>query len=316
MRKVLYSQQLIANYATWTMNIKNLQLFLHLCESHNFSQTAQAMHISPSALSRVIQRLEEDLGQTLFIRDNRSVELTLAGKKLLPVASLIVSNWFEVKSELQEDHSQLQGKLTLFCSVTASYSHLPTILNKFRIIYPHIEIQLQTGDPALAIDKVLSGEVDIAIAAKPDNLPPKLTYIEVDQIQMSLISPIISAPTLQKSLNHDPDWKSLPFILPESGPARTRADKWFKKKKITPSIYAQISGHEAIVSMVALGCGVGIAPDVVINNSPVSDKVQRFSTESIEPMSLGLCCKQSREQEPLLHALLQLFHDSYSESLL
>ena len=61
------------------MNIKNLQLFIHLCESQNFSQTAEVMHISPSALSRVIQRLEENLGQTLLIRDNRSVELTFAG---------------------------------------------------------------------------------------------------------------------------------------------------------------------------------------------------------------------------------------------
>ncbi len=64
------------------MNIKNLQLFMHLCDSKSFSQTAQAMHISPSALSRIIQRLEDDTGQILFIRDNRSVELTSAGEKI------------------------------------------------------------------------------------------------------------------------------------------------------------------------------------------------------------------------------------------
>ena len=68
------------------MNIKNLQLFIHLSDSLSFHQTAQSMHISPSALSRVIQRLEQELGQSLFQRDNRSVELTMAGKKLIPVA--------------------------------------------------------------------------------------------------------------------------------------------------------------------------------------------------------------------------------------
>ncbi|MFC1508024.1 HTH-type transcriptional activator IlvY [Pseudomonadota bacterium] len=289
------------------MNIKNLQLFLHLCDSKNFSQTAKMMHISPSALSRIIQRLEEDVGQTLFIRDNRSVELTFAAKKLLPVASDIVNSWLEVKADLKEDSLQLQGKLKMFCSVTASYSHLPGILNEFRQTYPQIEIQLITGDPAQAIDKVLSGEVDVAIAAKAENIPTKLTYIELDRVHMSVISPLIPPPAIQKHLTGEPDWQSLPFILPESGPARERADKWFKTKKIQPAIYAQISGHEAIVSMVALGCGVGIAPDVVISNSPMGEKVQRLTTESIESLSLGLCCKQSREQEPLLHALLQLF---------
>ena len=51
--------------------------------------------------------------------------------------------------------------------------------------------------------------------------------------------------------------------------------------KFKPTIYAQTSGHEGVVSMVALGLGVGIAPDVVINNSPVKDKIQRLKVAPI-----------------------------------
>lgn len=65
----------------------------------------------------------------------------------------------------------------------------------------------------------------------------------------------------------------------------------------------QIAGHEAIVSMVALGCGVGIAPDVVINNSPVREKVQRLSFSPIKPFKLGVCCKRSQLDDPLVRAL-------------
>ncbi|WP_064606396.1 HTH-type transcriptional activator IlvY [Photobacterium sp. J15] len=289
------------------MNIKNLQLFLHLCDSKSFSQTAQAMHVSPSALSRIIQRLEEDTGQPLFIRDNRSVELTSAGQTMLPVAAQIVSSWQELKTQLKEQEQQLQGKLKLFCSVTASYSHLPGILNRFRQLHPQVEIQLLTGDPAQAIEKVQHDEADIAIAAMPDQLPGKLTFLELDKVTLSVITPLVPPPGLQKYLSDTPDWAQLPFILPESGTARTRADKWLRHKKIKPNIYAQVGGHEAIVSMVALGCGIGIAPDVVIDNSPVGNKVRRLDKEKIPPLVLGLCCKQSRQQEPLLHALLQLF---------
>ncbi|MGF1683072.1 HTH-type transcriptional activator IlvY [Photobacterium minamisatsumaniensis] len=289
------------------MNIKTLQLFLHLCDSNSFSQTAQAMHISPSALSRIIQRLEDELGQNLFIRDNRSVELTSAGKTLLPTAALIVSNWQEVKAELNTQKIKLRGKLKLFCSVTASYSHLPDILNKFRKLYPQVEIQLITGDPAQAIEKVQQDEADIAIAARPDSLPAKLTYIELDSVSMSVIAPLLPPANLQKQLTDPPSWEELPYILPESGTARDRADRWLKSKKIQPNIYAQVGGHEAIVSMVALGCGIGIAPDVVIDNSPMSNKIKRLDKEAIQPLQLGLCCKQSRQAEPLLNALLQLF---------
>ncbi|KLV06054.1 MULTISPECIES: HTH-type transcriptional activator IlvY [Photobacterium] len=289
------------------MNIKTLQLFLHLCESRSFSQTAQAMHISPSALSRIIQRLEEDTGQILFIRDNRSVELTSAAKTLLPTAAQIVTSWQEVKAELGQQEQALQGKLRLFCSVTASYSHLPDILSRFRQLHPQVEIQLLTGDPAQAIDRIQSDDADIAIAAKPDSLPGKLIYLPLDSISMSVIAPLVPPPALQPAFREPPAWNTLPFILPESGMAREKADKWIKSKKIKPNVYAQVSGHEAIVSMVALGCGIGIAPDVVINNSPVGTKVKRLEKEYVQPLQLGLCCKQSRENEPLLHALLALF---------
>ena len=108
-----------------------------------------------------------------------------------------------------------------------------------------------------------------------------------------------------------PDWNQIPFIVPESGTARDRANTWFKKMKIKPSIYAQIAGHEAIVSMVALGCGVGIAPDVVINNSPVRDSIQRLSYSPIKPFQLGVCCRRSQLDNPLVRALWELAEGTF-----
>ncbi|MEQ4583852.1 MAG: LysR family transcriptional regulator, partial [Pantoea agglomerans] len=50
------------------MDLRDLKLFLHLAESCHFGRTARAMHVSPSTLSRQIQRLEEDVGHALFLR--------------------------------------------------------------------------------------------------------------------------------------------------------------------------------------------------------------------------------------------------------
>lgn len=285
------------------MNIKILQLFIHLCESKSFSKTATTMHISPSALSRQIQKLEEEIGEALFIRDNRSVELTNAGKKLLPVAHSIANEWFDYRAELSNASKELQGEIHLFCSVTASYSHLPDLLNDFRLTYPQIELNLSTGDPAQAINKVLEGNVDIAIAAKPEHLPAKLAFEVISNIPLSIIAPIGISSFSQELKKEQPNWALIPFILPEAGTARERANHWFKKMKIKPTIYAQVSGHEAIASMVALGCGIGIAPDVVINNSPVKEKIQRLKLEPVKPFDLGICCHRSKLNDPLIKAL-------------
>ncbi len=293
------------------MNIKSLQLFIHLCDSKSFAKTAAAMHISPSALSRQIQKLEEETHQQLFLRDNRSVELTVQGKKLLPVALKILGEWQQYQSYVKGTEDELKGEIRLFCSVTASYSHLPELISEFRIQHPFIEFKLSTGDPAQAIDKILADEADIAISAKPDQLPAKVAFEPISEIPLSVIAPVGVSSFAEELQRETPDWSTIPFILPEAGTARERANVWFKQMKIKPNIYAQVAGHEAIVSMVALGCGVGIAPDVVINNSPVREKINRLKVLPIKPFELGVCCIKSQLENPLVKALWEVAESKY-----
>ncbi|EHH1182793.1 HTH-type transcriptional activator IlvY [Vibrio vulnificus] len=293
------------------MNIKSLQLFIHLCDSKSFAKTAAAMHISPSALSRQIQKLEEETNQQLFTRDNRSVDITPAGKKLMPVALKMLNEWQQYQLQNRYSETELKGEIRLFCSVTASYSHLPELLSEFRLQHPFIEFKISTGDPAQAMDKILNGEADIAISAKPDTVPAKVAFEPISEIPLSVIAPQ-GVSSFTDEMNSDkPDWSSIPYIVPEAGTARERANTWFKKMKIKPNIYAQVSGHEAIVSMVALGCGIGIAPDVVINNSPVKEKIQRLKVAPIKPFELGVCCIKSQLENPLIQALWKVAESKY-----
>lgn len=294
------------------MNIKHLQIFLHLCDSQNFSKTATAMHMSPSALSRQVQKLEQEIKQTLFVRDNRSVELTPAAKQLLPIAHNIVESWQGYQLQQSSNQGQeLTGEIRLYCSVTASYSHLPLLIEQFRQQYPFIEFKISTGDPALAVEKVLNDEVDVAITAKSDELPSRVVFESISEITVSVIAPLTTNNLTDQVQRDTPDWSAVPFIVPEAGAFRKRLNDWFKDMKIRPNIYAQVSGNEAIVSMVALGCGIGIVPDVVINNSPVRDKVKKLDVKPIRPFTLGLCCKRSQLDNPLVQALWQIAETKY-----
>ena len=111
-------------------------------------------------------------------------------------------------------------------------------------------------------------------------------------------------------LQQDPiDWQNMPFILPLEGSARQRIEAWFKSQKIKePKIYATVAGHEAIVPMVALGCGVALLPDVVIKHSPVANQVSYLNLKKpIEPFELGICVQKKRLQEPIIKAFWELF---------
>lgn len=129
-----------------------------------------------SALSRNIRQLEEKLGVTLFTRDNRSVQITLQGQAFLSYARTAISEWRGIVSQVQNAHDQLQGEVSLYCSVTAVYSLLFDLFQRFRKDHPNIEIKLHTGDPDQGITRVLSGEEDLAIAARPKNIHRELAF--------------------------------------------------------------------------------------------------------------------------------------------
>ena len=84
------------------MDIRDLKLFLHLAESCHFGRTSKAMYVSPSTLSRQIQRLEEQLGHPLFIRDNRSVKLTQAGEHLKQFAQQTLLQYQQLQHVLNQ----------------------------------------------------------------------------------------------------------------------------------------------------------------------------------------------------------------------
>ena len=171
------------------MDLRDLKTFLHLAESRHFGRSARAMHVSPSTLSRQIQRLEEDLGQPLFVRDNRTVTLTEAGEELRTFAQQTLLQYQQLRHTIDQQGPSLSGELHIFCSVTAAYSHLPPILDRFRAEHPSVEIKLTTGDAADAMEKVVTGEADLAIAGKPETLPGAVAFAMLENLAVVLIAP-------------------------------------------------------------------------------------------------------------------------------
>lgn len=296
------------------MDLKALKQFLHLCQTLHYGKTAEAMHVSPSTLSRSISRLELELGVTLFERDNRTVMLTQAGRQCRDFAETTVAGWQELNYQLKDKSMELTGQIRLYCSVTATYSLMSALLAQFRAMYPNIDVVLETGDAAQAVQKVMDDEADIVVAPKPDQLPNPLLFQSIASTPLEFIAPADDSP-LSDLLNKTPiPWAQLPFVLSEVGLARKRLDQWFRMQNIKPTIYAQVAGHEAIVAMVGLGLGVGVVPALVLENSPLKNKVQIMSVgRGLQPFDVGLCVLNRRLQDPLVNSFWQVAQNSNLE---
>jgi len=282
------------------MDIVKLRIFCSLAASLHFGRAASACHVSPSTLSRNIKQLEDSLGVSLFQRDNRSVTLTHEGARFLVFAKEVIQQWETYQESLLSEAEQLHGQLSIYCSVTASYSFLYEILTEFRGKHPGIAIKLHTGDAAQSISRVLAGNEDIAIAAKPDKLPQGVSFKPINS------SPLIFITGIHAEEWQVREWEKIPVIIPEEGLARERLDQWFKLQGIKPAIYAEVKGNEAIVSMVSLGFGVGVVPQIVVDNSPLAERVKRFDPQpDLGPYNTGLCVLEKRLKSPIVNAFWQ-----------
>jgi LysR family positive regulator for ilvC len=262
--------------------------------------------------------METEIGALLFERDNRTVRMTAAGEMFKAYATENLQNWEEFRGQLLRQSTTLSGKVSVFCSVTASYSFLQNLLDQFRRNYPEVEIQLHTGDTAVTVQRILDEKEDIGIAARPDKLPGKLQFKTIGESPLVFIAPKASCPlkdrlrTYLRNASLLP-WNDIPMILSETGLARTRVDGWFKQQGLKPNIYAQVTGNEAIVSMVSLGFGVGVVPELVVENSPKQANVAILDVApELEPFSIGICSLRRKLTNPLISAFWELSAESQS----
>lgn len=297
------------------MTIDELRLFQHLATTLRFSRTAAACNISPSALSRTVQRLEEELNCELFQRDKRYVALTASGSIAADFARETLERYEEIRRRISQEDEEVRGEVSLFCSVTAVQSLLNSILPSFRAAYPGVTIHLLTGDSADAVDRVLEGGADISIAARPETLPAPLEFHELTRTPLVFIAPRAEGAVAETAahLEHrygrgttsrstrdasvQGELAEMPLILADRALSRRYAERWLKAQRVRPRIHAEVSGHEAIIAMVQLGFGLGVVPELVLDQSPLAAGVRILSLEPTLPeYRVGLCARRRRLQ--------------------
>jgi LysR family positive regulator for ilvC len=288
------------------MHLDGLRHFVDLARTLHFGNSSRNCRLSQSALTRSIQRLEQELGVSLLRRDNRNVSLTAEGARVQRYAREVLAGFEQLQAELRAGKDRVTGALSLFCSVTAAHSFLPTLLSRFRQAYPEVTIVLQTGYAVDALARLQDDTVDATVAALPESVPASLLSRAITRTPLLFVAPRAEC-EVRRMVEHPPiDWSEVPMILPESGLARAGIDRWFRARSLAPRVYGEVSGNEAALSLIALGCGVGIVPGLVLEKSPLHGEVQALEVRPRLPdFRVGVCVKRKQLANPVVKAFWQ-----------
>lgn len=284
---------------------QELKLFLHLADTLNFGRTSSESHVSPATLTRAIQRLERQAGERLLDRGPRGVALTEPGRRFREYANHTLELWSAYRNANQDSGSgtgELTGRVGIFATVTACQSLLPDLLAPFRARHPRVRFDIQTGDAPAAIARLDEGGVDLAVAALPSRLPEQLLSREITRTPVVFVA--ARAHKELARVGRRGAWADVPYVLPRRGLAREYADRWFRRRRITPRVDSETDGHEALLTLVALGCGIGVVPKLVYEGSIVRDRLVVLPAEpALTEFRIGLCVRRPDLRRPLVSAL-------------
>lgn len=239
------------------MDTDQLHNFLRVAESGNFTRAADLQGISQSALSRSIQRLEEDLGQPLFERKPRAVSLTDAGELFLPRAQHVLSIIDDVKAEISDDGQS--GRIRVGAIPTIAPYFLPDLLRSFSKRFPDCSLIVQEDTTDNLIKRCKQGELDVAIMALP--VPAK--YLEVTELldeELFLVLPP-KHPLLTKKRIQVTDIEPYPFVLLDEAHCLSDSITSFcRQRSVQPVAVERTSQLTMVQELVSLEHGVSMIP--------------------------------------------------------
>jgi LysR family hydrogen peroxide-inducible transcriptional activator len=149
------------------MNLRDLQYLVALAETRHFGRAAERCHVSQPTLSAQLKKLEEFLGVALIERRPRRVALTPAGDAVLERARRMLQDAEDIRALAQASQDPLAGQLKLGLIPTLGPYLLPRVMPRIAESLPRLSLLLHEYQTAPLVQRVLDGELDLAILALP-----------------------------------------------------------------------------------------------------------------------------------------------------
>lgn len=242
------------------MNISQLRAFVEVVDRGSFSAASRTLGISQPAVTMQIQGLESDLGATLLERRYRKVDLTEAGRSLLPTARDVLAKLDAARADIERMSDTVGGHVELAVSTTPGQYILPRVLGPFLREFPEVTVSLRVYDTAEVVERVESGEAHFGmVGARVPHAKALFEEMGVDRLLM-LCHP--EDPLAGRTGLTLAEIAESPFIVRESGSGtRMVFEQALRDGGVEPGdlhVIMELGTSEAIVNAIEGGMGVGV----------------------------------------------------------
>ncbi len=287
-------------------DLRLLQQFVAVAEELSFRRAAERLRMSQPPLSQAIQRLEYELGATLFNRTRRRVELTHPGRVLLDHAHRVLSQMDQAMAAAKGAGRGMIGRLAIGFVPSSTYELLPAILRAFRARHPAVDLHLEELPTVEQTDALLQRRIDVALNRPPTFFAKGIAQETIVRERLIAALPVEHRLAKQAKIALK-ELRAEPFILipPRFGTGyHTRVLDACQQAGFVPRVVQGPQHMHAVVGLVAAGMGVALGPASLLNLKPKGCVYKELKDRSpLLAIDLGMAW-HADDTAPTLHAFL------------
>ncbi|MBI6628287.1 LysR family transcriptional regulator [Pontibaca salina] len=268
-------------------DIKPIRVFLKVAELSSFAAAARSLNMTPASVTRIVARLEQDLGQQLLVRTTRQVALTSAGAMVAARFRPVVNDFDQVAEEITRAVWPDRGRLSLNAPLSLGLRLLPTLFDRFRLAYPNISLDVQLTDELVDI---VEENCDLAIRVSGPPSDKSTIWRKICEVPRHAVA----APSLFARMQRPETPYDLDPSFCMSYSAIGKAEVWeFRKEGAKRNLSAGSSiisnNGDFLYSLARLGNGIAVLPDFIVKDGIATGEVEVVLSDwSITPLWLTL----------------------------
>ncbi|MDX8050642.1 LysR family transcriptional regulator [Lentzea sp. BCCO 10_0798] len=246
------------------LNLERLRTLHAVSTTGSVRGAAEALHVTTSAVSQQLSRLEREVGQRLLEKQGRGIRLTDAGDLLAEHAGRLLQQVELVETDLAGHRGAVAGSLTVAAFATAARGLLPTVLHTLRQRHPNLSARLAELEPTESIAQLRHADIDIAVVqdwpeeplAVPDGISCAPLLEDVLDVALPAHHPLADRATVTLDELHDEDWVG----WPSDEICHGWLENTLRRNGIERRVRHTASEHSTQLAVVAAGLGAAIIP--------------------------------------------------------
>lgn len=285
------------------VDFDGLQAFVCVAELGSFVKAAQQLHLTQTALTRRIQKLESLLETRLLDRSTRRVEMTVTGREFLPQARNLVLDATRALERVRDKALTGQGHFTLACVPSLTTHVLPLLIKAYAQSHPGNTLRLHDASSHDVRAAVLDGQAELGIAINGE-AHPELAEIVLFEDPLTLLCPTPHALQDRRTVAWT-DLQGVDLIVVSSFMAtRMFLDYQLAERGIRLSGHYEVQHHATAINLVAAGVGCAILPASTFENGDRPHVVKIPLTDPVVKRQVTLL----RRKQDSLSPAAQAFH--------